>query len=167
MIVGIDIARTCDHTAIVVLDGWTVRLVEQLPIGLEYKEIVEQLKQYIDRADRVFVDATGIGDPILEQLKDHAIDKIVGIKITGGNTARTGGRQWSVPKKILAQALVQAFGREALTIEAPEPGRSILRRELLAFNYRPGIVPKFEARPGAHDDCVLALALAVFGKLAS
>ena len=164
-IVGIDIGRVHDHTVVVVLNRWCVTLVEQLPLNLEFKDIVDHLKQYIEHADCVMVDASGVGSPIAEQLKHEHAEKVIGVQITGGESVRTGPYIWHVSKSVLANTLQQAFERGKLKIRCPEPGLSVLRHELSAFDMKPGKRPKWGAKPGHHDDAVLALALALLPRI--
>lgn len=166
---GIDVGRLRDHTAVVVLDGWTVRIAERFPLGLKFAEINEQLDLYVERCDRVFVDATGVGDPVREHLVErHGSNKVTGVKIIHGENASVGGLEWRVPKSMLAGALRHGFDKRKIKIgsDCPEEGRDALRAELVDFMQLSHHTPKFEARSGSHDDLVLALALATFGKLA-
>ena len=163
-IVGIDIGRVADHTAVVVLKDWNVTLIEQFPLGLEFKDITGQLDKYCQRADWAFVDQSGVGDPVVEHLRDTHGTKIIGIRITGGKTARTGGRQWRVGKGMLMEYLMRAL-IEKIKVTAPDPGRTQLREELKDFEQYQGRTLKWGAKPGSHDDIVLALALAVVGKV--
>jgi len=164
-VVGIDLARTHDYTVAVALNDFDVTLIEQFPHGLRYREIVEHCGLYIDAADYAFVDATGIGDPVLEMLREDYIDKVYGIKISGGKVARVSGREWLVPKTTLMDTMSSAFSRGVITVSAPDPGRSMFEAELQNFLYHPGTRPKYGARTGHHDDIVLAVALAIFGRL--
>jgi hypothetical protein len=162
--VGLDLARVGDFTVAAVVVDYDVRLIEQFPHGLKYREIVAQAAQYVDAADMTFVDAGGLGDPVCELLREDFPNKITAIKITGGESAYLTGRDWTVPKALLMETLASAFSRGVITVSAPNPGRAILEEEFKHFIYKPGRNPKYEAAAGHHDDTVLAVALAVFGR---
>ena len=61
-------------------------------------------------------------------------------------------------KAVAVEALALAFERGEIAI----PDDPVLINELLAFegNRLPSGMVRYEAPPGAHDDCVMALALA-------
>jgi hypothetical protein len=96
------------------------------------------------------VDSTGVGDPILERLQ-HGRVNYVGFKFT------------SPSKQQLMEGLAVAIQqREVSFPDGP------IRAELEAFEYvytRTGV--RYSAPEGVHDDCVCALALAVYGASAA
>lgn len=61
-------------------------------------------------------------------------------------------------KAVAIEALALAFERREIAI----PDEPVLINELLAFegNRLPSGMVRYEAPPGGHDDCVMALALA-------
>lgn len=162
MIVGIDIGTRSDHTAVAWLDDWNLCRIERWPLGMEYPEIIARLEPVIAESDHTYMDASGVGDPVFSTLSSP---KLTGIRITGGRKA-TKGDIWTVPKSMLVNTLLQAVSRQKLRITAPEPGRSLLRNEMVQFTQYAGKHPKYEARAG-HDDLVLSACLVVFGKLTS
>jgi hypothetical protein len=95
------------------------------------------------------VDSTGVGDPVLERLQ-HGRANYVGFKFT------------SPSKQQLMEGLAVAIQqREVSFPDGP------IRAELDAFEYvytRSGV--RYSAPEGVHDDCVCALALAVYGAAA-
>ncbi len=154
MIIGIDIGTRADHTAIVGLDGWTITYIEKLPLGLEYPEIINRLEGLISPSDQVFLDASGVGDPVCSTLQAKGLP-VTGIRITGGKKGKCFGSIWTVPKSLLLNALMQSVTRGQLKINADN--RHLLKDEMLSF------LAKGEAKAGQHDDIVLAACLAVFG----
>ena len=72
---------------------------------------------------------------------------------------------WSVPKAELVSKLQALLHAGQLRIAAGLPDAAVLARELQDFRVRftEAGNATFNAREGAHDDLVLALALAVFG----
>jgi hypothetical protein len=90
-----------------------------------------------------FVDSTGVGDPILEQLQAKS-NNFEGYKFT------------SASKQQLMEGLAMAIQQRKITF--PD---GIIKRELLDFEYehtRTGV--RYSAPSGLHDDTVCALALA-------
>ena len=164
MIVGVDIGTRCDHTAICFLDGWTITRVEQWPLGLEYPEIIERLRPIVrNYNNRVFMDASGPGDPVVSTLQAEYTN-ITGIRITGGATGRQNSNIWTVPRVLLLQAFHRALATKKLKISAPDPGRTLLKNEFNQFIFHKN--GRVEAKTGHHDDLVFSCCLAVFGKIA-
>jgi hypothetical protein len=101
------------------------------------------------RVDEVIADATGLGDPVVEQLRrELAADEIA---VTGYDIS-------SVQKKArLIEPLALAFERGELSI-LDDP---VLIAELQAYQQQrlPGGQVKYGAPEGLHDDAVMALAL--------
>ena len=160
-IVGVDVGRKQDHTVCAVLVGGTVRLIERLPLALTYAEMAEHIiETYVPLADRIVVDASGLGDPFHEMLMTCGRNIFTAFVITSGETVAKGSDVWRVPRNTLIETLHQSMARKALKVACPEPGRSELMgelRDIKRSNTRP---PIYES--GAHDDCVMAVALANF-----
>jgi len=101
------------------------------------------------RVDEVIADATGLGDPVVEQLRrELASDEIA---VTGYDIS-------SVQKKArLIEPLALAFERGELLIVDD----AVLVAELQAYQQErlPGGQVKYGAPEGLHDDAVMALAL--------
>ena len=165
MILGIDLGSRADHTALVWLDGWNVVRAERWPLGVEYRDIIEQLLPLIEKADCVGVDGTGLGDPIVSLLREKR-PGIFSVRFTGGMRARRDGHDWYTSKSILTNGVYQAMARGKLKVTCPEPGREQLRCEMLNFSQKAAKHgrSKYEAGQG-HDDLVAALSIAVFLRL--
>jgi phage FluMu gp28-like protein len=151
--IGIDWARYSDQTAVAVLEGTAeeARLVRMeamvgLPWSAQIARVAEIAREH--PGARVLCDATGMGDPALERLRE-AIPEfgVDGLVFTPTTKAELIDR--------LAWTLEQ--GRLAM---APDPA---LMRELQHFEARSvdGGPPRLGASGGYHDDRVVALALAV------
>jgi len=138
---GIDLAKSHDWTVIIGLgrDGNVCYYDRfQKPWQDTIKEI-ERLK-----GAPALIDSTGVGDPIVESVQRTNKIHAEGFKFTSGS------------KQQIMEGLAVAIQRER--IRYPEE----VARELELFEYeysRMGV--KYSAPPGAHDDCVCALALAV------
>ncbi len=115
-------------------------------------------------AQRLIVDATGVGRPVVDLLRRERLPGILyDVTITGGDTATHQGSSWRVPKRELvsvAQVLLQS-GR--LKVAEALPDTAVLTRELLNFQVKINdqAHDSYGAwREGTHDDLVLAVALA-------
>lgn len=152
--IGVDWARYSDYTAVAVLAGTRDRahLVEADRFhGLPWAEQVERVARLIERYPQasVLCDATGVGDPLVEQLQRRLSGcAIEGATFTAGFKAQ------------LIDRLVWSFENQALRME-PNPE---LIRELSHFEWQPSRSGqgKLGASSGFHDDLVIALALAAF-----
>jgi hypothetical protein len=114
----------------------------------------------------VLVDYTGVGRPVFDMFAGrHALRRAQGVVITGGRDTTKHGAGWSVPKGELVSKLQALLHSGHLRIAASLPDAPVLLRELQDFRVRftDAGNATFNAREGAHDDLVLALALAVFG----
>lgn len=140
---GWDLAKSSDYTVGVGLDrdGTTARFERfQQP----WQETLRDIRQHTGTMPAL-IDSTGVGDPIFEQLARaaHNYDQF---KFT------------ATSRQQLLEGLAAAIQQGAVRF----PDGPIVR-ELESFGYeysRSGGV-KYRAPDGLHDDCVMALALAV------
>jgi len=190
--VGIDIGQAHDPTAICVaskivtttLDPaqsqyhklppprFEVAHLERLRLGMPYPQQVDHLEALLGRSPlnrlrpRVLVDYTGVGRPVLDMFSGRrSLRKAHGVVITGGRDITSTPAGWNVPKAELVSKLQALLHAGDLRIAASLPDAAVLARELADFRvrYTDAGNATFNAREGAHDDLVLALALAVFG----
>ena len=133
---------------------WTVA------IGLDSMGRVSQFDRYQSsweetclRLERLIgytpavVDSTGVGDPVVERLQ-RSLPNIEGYNFS------------SPSKQRLMEGLTLAIQTKQITF--PE---GVIVQELHTFGYeytRTGV--RYTAPEGLHDDCVMALALAVHGQ---
>lgn len=97
----------------------------------------------------IIMDATGVGDPIAEQMQRHSNSMVVPFVFTGPS------------KTELVERLVVAIEQRQITYPAlPE-----LLFELKAYGYvlTAARHVSYGAPEGLHDDCVMSLGLAVYG----
>lgn len=97
------------------------------------------------------LDSTGVGDPVVEELQKGR-SNIAGFKFTGPSKQQL--------MEGLANAIAEGAAAGAPWIYAGPA--DVMRLELEAFEYvytRTGV--RYSAPKGMHDDCVMALALAV------
>lgn len=141
---GWDLAKSYDWTVGIALDkDGAVCRFERFQRDWDYTE------DYILRVigdDTALIDSTGVGDPIVERLQKQR-SSIQGFKFTAQS------------KQQLMEGLVVGIQNKDIVF----PDNEIVV-ELESFEYtytRTGA--KYEAPSGIHDDCVMALALALKG----
>ena len=145
VVYGVDLAKSVDWTVVVGLDdtGAVCRFDRyQWP----WEETVKRLTQEIGGTSAI-VDSTGVGDPIVERLQREL--------------SNVEGYHFSSPSK---QHLMEGLAMAIQTGEIRYP-QGVIVSELDAFAYeytRTGV--RYSAPDGMHDDCVMALALAVYGR---
>ena len=137
---GIDLAKSVDFTVIIGIDnGGNVAYFDRFQMDWHNtKETIRRLP-----VAPILADSTGVGDPILEDLKREGIN-IEGLKFT------------SQSKQQLMEGLAQAIQQGKISY--PE---GVIVDELDIFEYQftaNGV--RYSAPSGFHDDCVMALALA-------
>ncbi|MFM9872730.1 MAG: hypothetical protein ACKVQS_04600 [Fimbriimonadaceae bacterium] len=145
-IAGVDLARVEDFTVITILNN----LGEQVHIDRFRRQSWERTITKIATACQRFnspavVDASGLGDPIIEQLQATGIT-IIPFKFTAQS------------KEPLIQSLAFKLEQNQLKL-LDEPAQT---NELLAYRATRSKfgTMQYSAPPGQHDDCVIALALA-------
>jgi hypothetical protein len=150
---------------------YNLRLLEQAPLGEPYPVQAQRINSILGRPaiaqhdPKVFVDYTGVGRAVYDIFKQHRVPRIVPVTITfqGGGRNEAGG--YSVPKIDLISKLQALMHTGKLRMPDTLPLAKTFRRELLDFRVSYSAVGNatFGAREGAHDDLILAVALAVYG----
>ena len=182
-VIGVDIGQSTDPTAICVATpsrrkgqvSFKVRYLERVPLGLPYPEIFERVATVIERVSRrsrfkprVFVDATGVGKPVVDllRIRVHGAD-IHGVLLRAGelHTYRNGAKHITVVigKAKLAKRLQAMIRGGRVHLPDTDEARA-LARELLDYEVRvdeDGTDRYGAFKPGTHDDLVTALAFAV------
>lgn len=189
VMVGVDIGQKRDPTAICVAEQerrevenredhhFLVRYLERLPLGTPYPRVADRVagivKKVQARADSkfpiyVYVDATGVGQPVVDLIREQITrGTVVAVYFTHGDRRTTkvegGGRCVTLGKAYLVsrlQALLQA-GRLHLprTSEAEVLTEELLNYEIRVTKDANDTYGAF--RVGTHDDLVTALGLAV------
>jgi hypothetical protein len=166
VVIGCDVAKHADFTVLIAMDAETGRCFamerfNRLDWPVQKDRIVSFARQY---RGRLIMDATGVGDPIFDDLKRVCPD-VEGFKLTQGS------------KTDLIQRLVVAVeqrrvswpaGEKDLTAESAKNAErengdwDILTGEMKRYEYviSPSGGISYNAPSGYHDDCVIALALA-------
>lgn len=149
-VTGVDLARYNDFTVLITVDRDSRKVVNFQRYGntewaFQKDIIVDTCIKYNSLA---VVDATGVGDPIAEDLARRGIS-VYPYKIGAES------------KKELIKRLQVAIEQRMVTF----PNIGVLVDELTTYAYDmtdAGNI-RFSAPDGMHDDCVIALALAVYG----
>jgi hypothetical protein len=185
-IVGVDLGQTHDPTAIAIVQAhqWlehddagevhkrtklTVPHLERLPLGTTYPAQVAYVGELLRREPLastptdLIIDHTGVGRPVFD-LFSQARLRPRGLVITAGEKARRTGTGWSVSKLQLISRLQAELHCQRLRISTQLKDAQALAQELRAFrvNVTTAGNAVFAARVGAHDDLVLALAIATW-----
>lgn len=147
-VIGWDIAKYEDYSVVVVMDRDRKHVVAfdrfgRLDYSLQMGRVEILAKKYNDAF--ILVDATGVGDPILESLRNRGLN-VEGFVFT------------PVGKKQLIESLVLAIERREISF--PEIPQLISELELFGYDLTTAGNVKYSAPEGHNDDCVMALALA-------
>ncbi len=88
-------------------------------------------------AAALVVDATGVGRPIVDQLRS-ALNEVIAVTITAGKESTLKDGMFYVPKRVLIGALVTALENEQLQIASSLRYAAALVAELQSFRRGPG-----------------------------
>lgn len=187
MTIGVDIGQKRDPTAVCVAEGewregdgriephFNVRHLERLPLGTPYPQVVERIARITDQVmartgerPTVYVDSTGVGQPVVDLLRERVQSGVVvPVTFTAGDR-RT--ESWegdhlrvSLGKAFMVSKLQAMLGSGRLHLPRTLQAET-LAQELTNFEIRlpPDANDRYGAFPvGTHDDLVTALGLAV------
>lgn len=153
VVVGCDIAKHTDWTVLIAADMDTGECLAMDRFNnLDWPFQKERIRDFVTKWDALLVmDATGVGDPVYDDLsRDVSMRCILPIRFTPKT------------KTALVHGLMVAI--EQKKVRWPKVWE-ILTAELKRYEYSMtayGNV-QYSAPSGYHDDCVMALALAVYG----
>jgi hypothetical protein len=140
--------------------------LERLPLGTPYPDVVARVRSLAEKLhpDAVLVDGTGVGAPVVDLLRRAALGcRIVPVAITSGHHAHLDHAYWMVPKRDLISGLRITLHEQRLRVAGGIPEAAAFLKELQEMRVKIGPAGReqFGAwREGAHDDLVLAVALA-------
>ena len=187
-VMGLDLGQTTDYTAVAVVQRieedrpwydenkpasppiYHVRHLERVKLGTPYPAIVARVVEIMSTPDlsdaALVVDQTGVGRPVVDLLRQAGL-KPVPVTITGGDKPSRDADGWKVPKRDLVVTLQVLLQAERLKIAEGLPDAATLVKELLAFKVKIDAKTAHDSyetpwRDGAHDDLVLAVALATW-----
>lgn len=147
---GVDLAKHQDWTVLTVIDANTFEVVHidrfnQIDYPLQKLRIFETARRYNNAA--VYLDATGIGDPIFDDLSQMGMN-VQAFKFTSSSKTK------------LIDKLSIYLEHSKIAI----PNHPDLMQELSNYTYKMSGSgnTQYSAPPGQHDDMVSSLALAVW-----
>ena len=151
-VMGVDLGRVNDFSVLTVIDTFTHKVVawerfKDLDYFLQTLRI-KGLAQKYNKA-KIIIDSSNVGQAVVEQLKRAGVENIEDFKFSNKS------------KKELVEKLSLFIDNRGITI----PNEPILTDELAAFSYEITDAKNvtYNAPQGKHDDCVISLALAVWG----
>jgi hypothetical protein len=150
-VMGVDLAKHEDFTAITVIDKYNNNVVyfdrfREIDYPFQKARIKATAERY--NGARIYIDSTGVGEPIFEDLRREKLF-IDDFKFSNKS------------KKELVEKLSIFIEQKKVFI----PNNETLIDEIKSFGYKltdSGNVI-YSAPEGLHDDCVFSLALAVWG----
>jgi hypothetical protein len=184
---GIDIGQMQDPTAIAVTETrdshiFTLRM-ERLPLRQSYSQQVRRFAELLGNLRNwayansrpyrptVYMDVTGVGRSPYDMLREtiHPSVKVIAVTLTSGSETTRKGHELHVPKLNLVDRLRRLAEEERLHIPPASAEARAITRELRMFAGTKTGADSLStgARSGAHDDLVVALALACFDTDAS
>lgn len=150
--IGVDWGKDNDYTSLVVIDIPSRRVVDSdrfNQIGWHFQR--ERLKLMAEKWHPITIlaEENSIGSPNIEELARE------GLPVTGFTMT-------SSSKPDLIEALSLAFEKVDVVIHDDIPFADVMKGELMAYTLErlPGGSYRYSAPDGAHDDTVIALALA-------
>jgi hypothetical protein len=152
VVIGCDVAKHTDWTVLIAMDAETGRCFawdrfNHLDWPIQKERIISFTRRH---KGRLILDATGVGDPIFDDLK-RVLPDVEGFKLSAAS------------KTALIQRLMVAIEQQKIQWPA---AWEILIAELRRYEYQissnGGI--QYNAPSGYHDDCVISLALANHGR---
>jgi len=182
---GVDLGQKQDPTALALVrrieyrdpyggprfDGLGVVGLERVPLGTPYPVVVERLRRLTHRLDligrvKVVVDATGVGSPVVESMRQVGLGaEVTSVTITGGASETHKGLDYHVPKQDLMMGLQLLLEKGELRISRRVQEAGALVKELVNMRQQTGVRGRIRVGAeafGEHDDLVMALALAVW-----
>ncbi len=183
-VAGLDLGRPHEFTALAVLERteqamptdpnrsvrhYAVRHLERLPPATPYPEVFAHLAEVFARPplrdSRLVVDYTGVGRPVLDMLRKARVGaKVIPLFVTSGKGSSSDDRGgWMVSRQELASTLQVLLQSRRLRVAPALPESATLARELASFQVKAAAAATEELdawRAGAHDDLVLAVAVA-------
>jgi hypothetical protein len=180
-LIGADIGKAADYTALSVIEyrakdkdvdsnlyEYHIRHLFRPSLGTPYPDVLEIINKLAEHPavgsdSAVVVDATGVGAPIVDLLREK-LPLLVAITITGGSNVNEQNKfNFSVPKRDLISNLQVLYQAKKIKIAKGIKDADTLVKELLNFKVKISTSghDSYEAwREGSHDDLVLSVALA-------
>ena len=174
-VLGVDGRIATDHRG-GMLFGFDCVHLERFPLGTEYPVIIGRVEELVRspklQRSRLVIDATGAGRPVVDLFFNSRMPaEITPLTITAGSEVRedrwnrTGNRAYWVPKIELVSTVQSLLQTRRLRVVPRLALADVLKRELLDFKIKvtASANETFGCwREGAHDDLVLAVAMAAW-----
>jgi hypothetical protein len=177
---GLDLAQLGDYSALIICERtgsgreaeFLVRYARRWR-GTSYPVLVTEVGKILSRLGkdcriRFAIDRTGVGVAIWDLFKEaHAAGELVvypkAITITSGSEPNKDGS--TVPKQDLIARVETLLASGRLKVAPGLKLAPVIRQELSSFRAKVSATGhhQYEAGGGAHDDLVLALAIALWG----
>lgn len=185
-VVGLDLGQAQDPTALVVVErspgsapadpvSHRIRYIRRWRLWTPYPQVVADVRELLGRQPlkgataALVVDATGVGAAVVDLFQDAGLGAwVVPVTITAGSEAHEGFEGWRVPKRDLVGIVQVLLQNRRLRIAKalPEAGRLVEEMEQFRVEVTERGRDTYAAAAGAHDDLVVALALACwFGEM--
>lgn len=146
----------------------SLRYLHRWPLGTSYPTIVADVGALLRRdplkgCTTLVIDYTGVGRPVGEMFTQAGLVHTP-LVITGGNKTIQDAGELHVPKRDLAMAAQALLQSGRLRFAGKLPLLDVLKAELQAFEVKTKAITGHDQylawREGAHDDIVLAAAMA-------
>jgi hypothetical protein len=177
---GLDLGQANDYCALAVLERtvsppseerrYAVRALKRWALGTSYPDVARNVRDMLGRLPagaRLVVDSTGVGQPVVDMLKEMDLPcRLVPVTITGGISVGGNVREgFRVPKQHLVAVVQVLLQNRRLVFADGLPLAKVCRAEL--ENFRLKITPagneQYEAwRQSDKDDIVLAVSISAW-----
>lgn len=139
--------------------GWMEQHFD-MPYPAQIKYLAMLMGKPAMRDADLVIDATGVGRPIADGLRDLGVP-VVAVIITAGATEHNDGRFWWVPKVDLVKAGQIILQENRLRLPQNHPLSDVVRSQFRDFRVKVtgSKNEKFAAKEGKHDDGVISLCL--------
>lgn len=154
---------------------YDVRHIQSWELGTGYTVIVDDVTGLFDAPPllrtRIAADYTGVGRPVVDQLRAASIQAhLVPILVTGGNRATFDDdtRAWHVPKPEIVSTMVALMHSNLVQVSNGIEPKMLarLKREMADFKTkisRRSATEQFGAwQDGQHDDIIFSLMIAIW-----
>jgi hypothetical protein len=172
-IAGLDLGQQTDPSVLAVAQvhstpkRFDVRHLSRWPLATSYPAIINDIVKLYSKPPLIgsilVLDATGVGRPVLDHLRERKIDaRIIPVVLTAGYQTTHGKGYVGCPKFDLVAALRMVLGQSRLRISTKLPLAAIAQRELENFTLKvseKGLEQYGNENSSTHDDCVIALGL--------
>lgn len=177
---GLDIGQMADPSALAILEReildtgtrvegrFLLRYLERIPLMTPYPAMVDGVHSRLEAMHEpctLICDATGVGRPVVDMFKlKHLLPIAVTITI-GERVTSERWDEWHVPKRLLIMGMQVAMQQGRLRVAASLKEGPTFVKELQQFQWKPtktGDDSYGAWRQGAHDDLILAVAVALW-----